>query len=1285
MSSSSVITIQDENPERQCELTLYQTNKPAKTVSTFIFLDSGSKWNLISINHPILSEIELITTDKPLKLQGAFGNNGITAKHTVKLDISFKHCNTTNTIIRNIAFYIIDAKTSIDCLLGFKTMTENGIVVGSETGIVNKYTKQINRFSNNVVAQISYEGLYLLRDETQHCYRIEHPYTDAVLRIQKRPSEDTNFLPYIQIPVTNNQAVTDCRIDLSDERWQIVPSYVKGMQLAKCLKIETRALQNPITSRKRSLIEAACKRIHQDMGRDIAFRLRQVLTKYHESISEHELDIGRCNVFTCKVKTTNQNPQPCKTYELPHAARRVIHEEIKKLVEYDILQPDPNITVVTGSFLAVPKPKRNPADATSWRIVFDGIAQNNVIQKEHNDIPKIERILNRAANHKILSSLDCRKAFWSICIDPTQQSLFTVQDPITGELLKWKRLAMGSSVGSHVMQRASQQLLLKGVNRRGVMCYIDDFLCFSNKVDDHFDTLEQILGNFVKYSFKLNAAKCEFFQKKITAFGFEVSELGVRPSPKRVEAFKLIKKPTTKKQMKKSLGSFSYYRRAVKNFAGITAPLYNALKGDGKSIIWNSERNAAWKATINQMQESTLLTRADHSKEFFVFADTSRYAVGACLKQKDDEGKLTRLISCYSYKLKPNEISWENSIRELMGVFKAVQHYEYYLFSKNFTIVSDSRVVCLALKAKRTQIGYSGKLSPAFRFLSYLNDFDFQIEHSSGESPQFMLTDLLSRQNINPQHKMLMYGSKSKEPLLFVKDVLSGKMDGLYDSRRTHKVLKLDAKVLPNRKDLWEQIQMAQTESRRIRDLKNRIKDGTTKGYRIDDDTVYTMDGRIVIPPHFVTETLNLIHHHNDGAGKLIRRFNDYGCFMEFKYREIQNHIRSCNVCLQISPQGLRKFTDRTVNDLTDINQSISVDVMKYGSIPVMVACDEYSDFGSACIMKSENAFHTVEALASLLLRRGPCQHVRSDNGRNFIAEETKQFFEMLGIQHSTSIVRNSRGNNKSEALIHRISKELKVLNPSPDGKDLESAIAIALLKINTEKKRGEKYSPMEITIGRDNGLVTQCPEYTDNKIQSLDDRMKSKYKHLLKIRESLIADKRRRLKELGDRINQKPKTFKTGDLVKISQPPKLNVIKKLQKPFSEDTYKIQKILPYANSAIIQRLTNSHLIRPRKLRAHLRQLKRCGKPKITTINNDWEPIFSDDNDQTEKMETMAPNNFEDRRDKGRQSRKKAARETKVSIGQPQSIDEEIKPTEEIAERIGTRRSPRGIVRKNYKY
>ena len=171
MSSSSAITIKDENPERQCQLTLYQNNKPAKTVTTFIFLDSGSKWNLISINHPILSEIELVTTDKPLKLQGAFGNNAITAKHTVKLDISFKHCSTTNTLLRNIAFYIIDSKTSIDCLLGYKSMTENNIVVGSETGIVNRHTKQINRFSNEVVAQISYEGLYLLKDETQYCYR----------------------------------------------------------------------------------------------------------------------------------------------------------------------------------------------------------------------------------------------------------------------------------------------------------------------------------------------------------------------------------------------------------------------------------------------------------------------------------------------------------------------------------------------------------------------------------------------------------------------------------------------------------------------------------------------------------------------------------------------------------------------------------------------------------------------------------------------------------------------------------------------------------------------------------------------------------------------------------------------------------------------------------------------------------------------------------------------------------------------------------------------------------
>ena len=75
---------------------------------------------------------------------------------------------------------------------------------------------------------------------------------------------------------------------------------------------------------------------------------------------------------------------------------------------------------------------------------------------------------------------------------------------------------------------------------------------------------------------KLQPDKCEFLRKEVAFLAHMISELGVVPDTRKIEAVKNFPKLNTAK--KSSLGLAGYYRRFVHKFSKIGAPLHRLLK-----------------------------------------------------------------------------------------------------------------------------------------------------------------------------------------------------------------------------------------------------------------------------------------------------------------------------------------------------------------------------------------------------------------------------------------------------------------------------------------------------------------------------------------------------------------------------------------------------------------------------------------------------------------------------------------------------------------------------------
>lgn len=201
-----------------------------------------------------------------------------------------------------------------------------------------------------------------------------------------------------------------------------------------------------------------------------------------------------------------------------------------------------------------------------------------------------------------------------------------------------------------IIQRLMQRCLGGQVNE-SLLIYLDDVVVYPPDFDTHIKHLEQVFEKLAAHGLKLQPHKCSLFQRKVTYLGHVISKDGISTDPEKTTTVRDWVIPSTVKQVRSFLGFVGYYRRFIKGFSKIAAPLNALLVGTAslrpgkRTVEWTPDCQMAFDALKTALVSAPVLAYADFSKPFRLYTDASLGGLGAVLAQVQDGYDTTCLLT----------------------------------------------------------------------------------------------------------------------------------------------------------------------------------------------------------------------------------------------------------------------------------------------------------------------------------------------------------------------------------------------------------------------------------------------------------------------------------------------------------------------------------------------------------------------------------------------------------------------------------------------------------------
>ncbi|CAG9129442.1 unnamed protein product [Plutella xylostella] len=449
--------------------------------------------------------------------------------------------------------------------------------------------------------------------------------------------------------------------------FKICPKYLGSITLSETSLAEIKANTPEVCLQSYNNLDEAQKLIADN------------IVQQFKDISIEVKGLGRTSLITHHIDTGDAQPIRQRYYRMSPEKQRILQEQVDEMLELDVV--DRCESAWSSPVLIVYKSNGQP------RFCLDSRKLNSVTKRDAYNLPYVSEILDNLRDAKFLSSVDLSKAFWQIPIAPEDQEKTAFYVPGRGTL-KFKTTAFGLTNAPATQQRLVDMLF--GDFDLKTFAYLDDIIVVSSSFEEHVSLLLRVLEKLKHANLTINLEKCKFFRSQLKYLGYVVDEHGLRTDPSKVEAILNYPTPTSRKDLKRFLGTATWYRRFVPNFSTVAGPL-NKLTSNKKNappFKWTPEVDASFNKLKECLVSAPVLSCPNYDLPFEVHTDASDYGVGAMLTQTVD-GK-EHPIAYMSRSLTGAEKNYSITERETLAVITALEHWRCYLENgQTFTVYTD--------------------------------------------------------------------------------------------------------------------------------------------------------------------------------------------------------------------------------------------------------------------------------------------------------------------------------------------------------------------------------------------------------------------------------------------------------------------------------------------------------------------------------------------------------------------------------------------------------------------
>ena len=413
-----------------------------------------------------------------------------------------------------------------------------------------------------------------------------------------------------------------------------------------------------------------------DVPEQYRSKIEKLVLKNQDLFASKDSELGHTDTIKMQIDIGNSLPIKMKPYRTPIKNREVIDKAINEMLDADVIKRSRS----PWAFSVVIVDKKDG----SKRFCVDFRKLNQITKKNSYPLPLIDDILALFGKAKFFTSLDLKSGYWQVAMDEKdkEKTAFACHKG----LFEFNVMPFGLSNAPAVFQEL-MSVVLQGCNDFAT-AYLDDIMVFSSTLEEHLEHLSIIFGKLRQHNLKLKLKKCSFLQLETNYLGFVISEEGIKPDEKKVEAIKSLPVPTCVREVRSFIGMCSYYRRFIPNFSQIAEPII-ALTRKYAHLKWSDTHQRAFEYLKDSLTAVPILVYPDSNKPYVLYTDSSDTCIGACLTQECDGDE--KPIYYLSHKLSRSQCKWSVVEKEAFAIHFALQKLDYYLHNSQFVIRTDHK------------------------------------------------------------------------------------------------------------------------------------------------------------------------------------------------------------------------------------------------------------------------------------------------------------------------------------------------------------------------------------------------------------------------------------------------------------------------------------------------------------------------------------------------------------------------------------------------------------------